>query len=68
MKKGMRNTLTGYDFRYDKPLTRTQAIKMKCLECMCWSAKAIRECTIYDCALYPYRTRRRKSKGEQKNT
>jgi hypothetical protein len=38
-------------------LTRSKAIRLKCLECSNWSAKEVRMCTIPTCALYPYRVK-----------
>jgi len=39
----------------DKRLTRSQAIKAKCLDCSGDSAKERRECQITNCALWPWR-------------
>lgn len=36
-------------------LTPLQAIRKKCLDCMCGSKKEVRLCPIKDCPLYPYR-------------
>jgi len=36
-------------------LTPIKAIRANCLECMCGSYKEVRECTIDDCPLWPYR-------------
>jgi len=41
---------------YDTPI---KAIRKKCLECTCNQVKEIRECTVINCALYPYRMGRR---------
>lgn len=49
------DTLTGYDFTVDRPLTRKQAIRQKCLECQCGNAAEVRLCQITDCTLWPYR-------------
>ena len=35
--------------------TPIKAIRAKCLDCTCGSHIDIRECTVIDCALYPYR-------------
>ena len=32
-----------------------KAIRAKCLECCCGSAYEVKNCTIHDCNLYPYR-------------
>ena len=38
-----------------KRLTPTKAIRAKCLDCCCGSAKEVRLCTNKKCSLYPYR-------------
>ena len=48
-------SLTGYDFREDEPLTPRQAIRKKCLECCCGSTRQIKTCQIHDCTLWPFR-------------
>jgi hypothetical protein len=35
--------------------TPMRAIRGKCLDCCCEQVKAIRECRIETCALWPYR-------------
>ena len=41
---------------YDKePLSRTDAMRAKCLDCCCWQEKEVKECTIKGCPLHPYR-------------
>ena len=42
-----------------KPLTPIKAIRANCVECCCGSSKAVRECHIETCALWPYRMGRR---------
>ena len=32
-----------------------KAIRAKCLDCCCGSAYEVKNCVIYDCALYPFR-------------
>ena len=49
------DTITGYDFRVDEPLTRAKAIRKKCMECQCGSREGVRLCAIYDCTLWPFR-------------
>lgn len=49
------DTLTGYDFRVDKPLSKTRAIREKCLECQAGSKDRVKTCYLTDCALWPYR-------------
>lgn len=49
------DTPTGYDFRIDEPLTRTVAIRQKCLACCCGNAAEVRRCEIADCTLWPWR-------------
>jgi hypothetical protein len=36
-------------------LTPLKAIRVNCLECVCWSAYEVKNCTSKLCALYPYR-------------
>ena len=39
--------------------TPMKAIRRKCLDCVCGSAKEVELCVIKDCSLYPYRFGRR---------
>jgi hypothetical protein len=55
------DTLTGYDFRVDRPLGRKMAIRKKCLECCAGSASQVRHCDIYDCTLWPWRSGRQET-------
>lgn len=36
-------------------LTPIKAIRAKCMDCCCGSAKEVELCPIHDCSLYPYR-------------
>lgn len=45
-------------------VTPMKAIRLKCLQCTCGQFQEVRECTIKDCALYPYRMGRRPKKEE----
>jgi hypothetical protein len=45
-----------------KGLTPIKAIRAKCLSCCCGSVKEVRECTIVECSLHPYRQGRRPKK------
>lgn len=36
-------------------LTRSKAIRAKCLDCCCGDAKEVRLCNINTCSLHPYR-------------
>jgi hypothetical protein len=36
-------------------LTPIKAIRAKCLDCCCGSAREVELCPILDCSLYPYR-------------
>ena len=45
---------------YDTPI---KAIRKKCLDCSYWSPKEVRECTVMDCPIYPYRNGRRPDKA-----
>lgn len=43
---------------YDKAIdgkSKTAGIKGKCLDCMGWDRKAIHDCDISTCELFPYR-------------
>lgn len=55
---GKRDTVTGYDFCVDKPLTKIKAIRRQCLHC-CGdqkdSPKEVRNCTGTDCWLWGWR-------------
>ena len=53
------DTLTGYDFEVDAALRPLKAIRTKCLECCNASSLAVKQCTITDCALWPYRLGKR---------
>jgi len=56
-KRGkIHDTLTGYDFRVDEPLTPMKAIRQKCLECCCGSSTEVARCHIHDCTLWPLRS------------
>ena len=49
------NTLTGYDFREDAPLSKTRAIREFCLACQGGSKDRVKTCHLTDCHLWPYR-------------
>jgi len=49
------DTVTGYDFEVDAPLTRKRAIRLKCLECCAGNGADVRRCGITGCTLWPYR-------------
>lgn len=36
-------------------MTPVKAIRAKCLDCCCGSAKEVRLCPVYGCPLYPFR-------------
>jgi hypothetical protein len=36
-------------------LNRRRAVREKCLNCSCWSAKEVTDCKFKDCPLYPFR-------------
>ena len=38
-----------------KHLTRTQAIRQKCLDCCCGSHISVRRCSVEKCSLFHYR-------------
>jgi len=35
--------------------TKTQRIKLKCLDCCCWDKEEVRQCTMKQCALWEVR-------------
>ena len=37
-------------------MTPMQAIRAKCLDCMCGQANEVKQCPCSDCPLYEYRT------------
>ena len=41
---------------YDTPI---KAIRKKCLDCSCYQPKEVRQCTVIDCPIYPYRMNHR---------
>ena len=43
--------------------TPIKSIRKKCLDCCCGQLKEVRNCTVIDCALYPYRFGRRPDKA-----
>ncbi len=51
----LHETVTGYDFTVDKPLTPRQAMRKKCLECCGGSSYEAGKCQAIDCTLWPYR-------------
>lgn len=36
-------------------LSRSKAIRQKCLDCCCWQMSEVRLCTATKCPLWPYR-------------
>lgn len=64
-KGPIHDTLTGYDFREDKPLMRSKAIRAKCVECCAGSLAEVRRCKLYDCPLWPWRLGRKLRKDEK---
>lgn len=47
-----------------KKLTPVKAIRAKCIDCCCGDRKEVRECTITQCPLYPYRMGKRPKNDE----
>jgi hypothetical protein len=43
--------------------TPIKAIRKKCLDCTCNQPKEIRECTVINCPIFPYRFGRRPNKA-----
>ena len=55
-KKGkIHDTVTGFNFLEDESLTPLKSIRLKCRECTCDQPRAIRECLVTDCPLWPFR-------------
>jgi len=48
------------DKLFDTPI---KSIRKKCLDCTCGQYEEIRKCTVFNCALYPYRMGRRPDKA-----
>ena len=38
-----------------KEITPMKAIRLKCLDCSCGQLSDVKECSIKNCALYPFR-------------
>ena len=49
------DTVTGYDFRVDKPLSPRRAIRVCCLDCCAGSSLEVKKCPCYSCGNWPYR-------------
>lgn len=48
-----------------KTLTPIKAIRAKCIDCCCGDKKEVRECSIENCSLHPYRMGKRPKMDEQ---
>ena len=48
-KGEIHDTLTGFDFTVDEPLSPRRAMRMKCLECCAGSSHEVKQCAIVDC-------------------
>lgn len=55
---GKRETVTGYDFRFDPPLPKEEAIRKQCLHCVGDDKNEVKHCTGTDCWLWGWRTGR----------
>ena len=49
------NTITGFDFREDAPLSPRRAMRQMCLSCCAGVAAEVKICAIPDCPLWPFR-------------
>ena len=49
------DTVTGYDFRVDKPLSPKKAIRLRCLDCCAGSSMEVKKCPCYSCGNWPHR-------------
>lgn len=43
-----------FDFSKNR-LTRAKSIRLKCLDCCCYSESEVRTCSVKTCPLWPYR-------------
>ena len=53
-----------YHKKYDMAMKRKSmaaAVRMKCLDCMCWQMSEVTHCTVYSCPLHAYRPGSKKS-------
>ncbi len=66
---GRRDTVTGYDYRYDAPLPPSQAIRAHCLECVGGELAEVLRCTATneECPLWRYRSGRGKDTSRPSN-
>lgn len=48
-----------------KKMTPIKTIRAKCVDCCGGDLKEVRECSISECPLWPYRMGRRPKDGEQ---
>jgi len=53
------DTLTGFDFTKDSPLTRSKAIRAMCIGCQNGQQAEVTRCQTTDCPLWPYRSGRK---------
>lgn len=49
-------------------MTPMQAIRAKCLDCMCGQANEVKQCPSSDCPLYDYRTGHNPNRAGRKMT
>lgn len=47
--------------------SKTACVKLKCLECSCWTTSEVRKCVINSCPLFPIRPFQGKSEEEENN-
>lgn len=55
----------------EKIVTPLKAIRRHCLDCSCWNTAEVRNCTVTECDLYPFRmghNPNRKGKGGKSST
>lgn len=45
-------------------LTPIKAIRAKCIDCCCGDKKEVRECSITECSIWPYRLGKRPVKSD----
>lgn len=54
--------VTGMDYRIDAPLQQAKAIRATCLGCA-ETPSRVRQCSFYDCFLWPYRSGRHQKRS-----
>ena len=45
----------------NKKVSMSEAVRLRCLDCMCWDVKEVSKCTATECPLYLFRSGKNKS-------